>query len=106
MYKKGAFITDPAQYLTSFYHPCMSDIPFANITIHDGNNCLTLESGSISIVKHFTLLLKFIYSQFHDNIYIQVYTCAHGLDKQTVESGSISNVKHFTLLLNFRYIQR
>ena len=40
----------------------------------------------------------FIYSQFHDNIYIQVYTCANGLDI------GIAYICPLQLVRQFKYI--
>ena len=43
-------------------------------------------------------LAMFIYSQYHDNIYIQVYTCANGLDV------GIAYICPLQLVRQFKYI--
>ena len=43
-------------------------------------------------------IILFIYSQFHDNIYIQVYTCANGLDV------GIAYICPLQLVRQFKYI--
>ena len=42
--------------------------------------------------------IYFIYSQYHDNIYIQVYTCANGLDV------GIAYICPLQLVRQFKYI--
>ena len=43
-------------------------------------------------------IILFIYSRFHDNIYIQVYTCANGLD------AGIAYICPLQLVRQFKYI--
>ena len=38
------------------------------------------DSGKFSLVNSSSVFIPITYSQFHDNIYVQVYTCANGLD--------------------------
>ena len=48
--------------------------------------------------KNSFFLFLFIYSQYHDNIYIQVYTCANGLDV------GIAYICPLQLVRQFKYI--
>ena len=60
---------------------------------------LKLKRGlTVCYIVENILFIYFIYSQYHDNIYIQVYTCANGLDV------GIAYICPLQLVRQFKYI--
>ena len=60
--------------------------------------CMPCTSQQSLLLSNYKWDAIFIYSQFHDNIYIQVYTCANGLDV------GIAYICPLQLVRQFKYI--
>ena len=58
----------------------------------------SLGKFSFPALSVYIFIYLFIYSQYHDNIYIQVYTCANGLDV------GIAYICPLQLVRQFKYI--